>query len=99
MRKAEEFATNQGVHWSNTQKSKNPSKINIDEYKTEALDDLFGVSNEANRPFEEDEPVMPMRSSAPQQIDTHDIFAESDHYHDEPMLPELDGDEIQSFMF
>jgi len=53
--KAEEFATNQGVKRSHTQsKNQQPSKINIDEYKTEALDDLFGVS-QPNNQFEEEE--------------------------------------------
>ncbi len=47
VRKAEEFATNQSHHRSNTQKQvKGQQKINIDEFKTEALDDLFGISNE-----------------------------------------------------
>jgi hypothetical protein len=67
VRKAEEFVTNQSqASRSNTQKQRGLQKINIDEFKTEALDDLFGtVSNQPSHPFEEDEPVLPMRTSAP----------------------------------
>jgi hypothetical protein len=46
-------------------KNKPQQRINIDEFKTEALDDLFGVSNEPSHPFEDDQPSLPMRTSAP----------------------------------
>jgi hypothetical protein len=50
VRQQEEFATNQSRSSSGKvhRHSGQPQKINIDEFKTEALDELFGVSSDQN---------------------------------------------------